>query len=361
MFEQKVDKKKKQVAGYALVANEGDWHQDIVYEEELEKAAWSFLRNMAHHWQWGTGTGEQHYKYTGVGWPIESAIDRNGSIGRMHGVKAKPGSWWIRVQIVDDNVWSGIENGDITGFSIAGMARRVELNPEDGETEEAKRVKSAGLVEFVKRAKRAGIENVVELLSSLLDDESIEQLEDIEQKVQDSGESDKSSTEGGTDVDENKVREIVQAQLTEFGARLEEKLAISVADAVKAAGVKPETKSSGGDEGEKTKTRDDQVIAALTELSTKVDGIKTDVDAIKRAPASGRAGKPADTLQGVSLSEDGKVIVPLRRDGSNRPDYGSMMGKGAFDLRSSPTATIAAGEGGDDNPEFEDPSEDGAE
>jgi phage head maturation protease len=339
---EKVNKKQKIVAGYALVANEADLHGDIVYEEELEKAAGSFLRNMAHHWQWGTGTGEQHYKYTGVGWPIESVIDRNGSIARYHKVKPKPGSWWLRVKITDDDVWAKIESGEITGFSIAGMARRIAIDDDDDD-DKAKRASKSGLVEFVKRSKDAGIENVAELLRSFLSDEYADELEQIETKEEDSGESTiQSSTEGGTDVDETQVRAIVREEFgtlkTALETSLNETLATTVADAIKALKPNGGTETppdGGGKEGEKKTEKsgdDDGVAKAIEKLQLSVDGIRTDVDAIKRSPAGGRAGLPADDVHGVEAGDGGTTVIPIRKDGSGKPDYSKMVGKGAFEL-----------------------------
>jgi hypothetical protein len=121
-----VDKVRKQVFGYILVPDEVDKQGDTIVAEEVEKAAHSFMKNMAFGTTKGTGTGLQHQVFAGVGYPIQSAIDYTGDIGKGAGLDAgKPGGWWAGVQITDDEVWKGVEEKKITGFSIGGFGKRT--------------------------------------------------------------------------------------------------------------------------------------------------------------------------------------------------------------------------------------------
>jgi hypothetical protein len=42
----------------------------------------------------------------------------------MGGQLVKAGSWVMAVKVFDSKLWTGIESGDFTGFSIGALAKR---------------------------------------------------------------------------------------------------------------------------------------------------------------------------------------------------------------------------------------------
>jgi len=127
------DDVKKQVYGYALVPEEPDSQGDVLNTGEIEKAAHSLLKNAFHKTDIkGTGSSFNHVLFDGIGFPIESAIDKDGSIGKAHGMEEGiPGAWWVGAQVTNDEIWGKIEKGEITGFSIGGSGVREAIEPAD--------------------------------------------------------------------------------------------------------------------------------------------------------------------------------------------------------------------------------------
>jgi len=42
--------------------------------------------------------------------------------GGVRTTEVKPGSWCMSVQVLNDELWSEVQSGDITGFSPVGQA-----------------------------------------------------------------------------------------------------------------------------------------------------------------------------------------------------------------------------------------------
>lgn len=125
----KIDKARKQVLAYVLVPDEADAHEDAVTTAELEKAGHSYMKQLAFGTAKGTGTGQEHIVFAGVGYPIESAIDIDGSIGKMHEfADIIPGAWFLRMQVTNDETWDKILNGELTAYSMGGWATRVPIS-----------------------------------------------------------------------------------------------------------------------------------------------------------------------------------------------------------------------------------------
>lgn len=99
-----------------------DGGRDAFTPEQLEKAAWSFLRN-------GPRGGLFHVDGTeGAATYVESGIYRGpdwtvtGPDGRTTVVKAGD---WIVGAILDEAAWDLYKRGKITGVSPQGTARRI--------------------------------------------------------------------------------------------------------------------------------------------------------------------------------------------------------------------------------------------
>lgn len=114
----KTDEEKKQVFAYVLIPEDEDLQGDVIMKEEIEKAAHSFMKNLAYNSKKGTGSGLQHRIFdVDIAYPIESFYDESGAFG----VK---GGWWMGMQIVNEDVWSSIKSNELTGFSIGGYLTR---------------------------------------------------------------------------------------------------------------------------------------------------------------------------------------------------------------------------------------------
>lgn len=117
----------KQIAyGYVLVPDKFDVQDDIVTVEDVEKAAHGFMKALANKEATGTGAGYEHQIFDNIGYPVESAIDRDGNIAKSFGVpddQIHPQSWWVGVKMSDE-MWALTKSGEITGFSIGGTGQR---------------------------------------------------------------------------------------------------------------------------------------------------------------------------------------------------------------------------------------------
>lgn len=95
-----------------------DGGRDFFSPEELEKAAWSFLKN-------GPQVGLFHADGTeGAAEIVESYIWRGDDWDLGDGVVVKAGDWLIGA-ILDPVAWDLYKSGRITGWSPQGSARRI--------------------------------------------------------------------------------------------------------------------------------------------------------------------------------------------------------------------------------------------
>ena len=121
----KMDDDKREVFGWALVANRIDGTQivdhqlDVVDPEELEHAAYEYVLNFR-------DTGEMHDGgMRKKGRMIESVVltkEKQKAMGIPDGVV--PEGWWIGFRIDDDTAWDGVKTGRYRMFSIEGIGVR---------------------------------------------------------------------------------------------------------------------------------------------------------------------------------------------------------------------------------------------
>lgn len=97
-----------------------DWQGDIIEPEELEAAAYEYVR------LYGDG-GEMHER-GGVAVLIESVVFTEEKMQAM-GIPAGtlPVGWWIGFKVTDENVWQKVKDGTYSMLSIEGEAERVEV------------------------------------------------------------------------------------------------------------------------------------------------------------------------------------------------------------------------------------------
>jgi Putative phage serine protease XkdF len=100
-----------------------DGHLDFANAEEVEKAAWGYLRNYrevgAMHADGTEGAGElvESYIYRGPDWQTGDQV-------------VKSGDWLIGV-IWDEPTWDAIQKGELGGTSMQGGAERRTPTPAD--------------------------------------------------------------------------------------------------------------------------------------------------------------------------------------------------------------------------------------
>ena len=101
-----------------------DWQEDMIDPEELEKAAYNFVRLYREG-------GEMHERGD-CATLVESVVfteEKMIAMGIPEGTL--PVGWWIGFLVTDDDVWEKVKDGTYSMFSIEGGAERVEVE-EDG-------------------------------------------------------------------------------------------------------------------------------------------------------------------------------------------------------------------------------------
>lgn len=106
----KRDEAQQIVYGVVYEPDVVDAHGDFMDAEEIEKAAHVFLKEFRN-------IDKQHDFTSKVGEVIESYIAP--ADFELGGQTVTKGTWMMAVKVVDD-VWTGIQKGEYTGFSLAG-------------------------------------------------------------------------------------------------------------------------------------------------------------------------------------------------------------------------------------------------
>lgn len=123
----KADARRRVVYGVVLAPDEVDDERDTITTGEIEKAAYAFML---------AGRTQQidtdHSFEAGAGFVAESWLVRQGD---PLFAEEPEGTWAVGIKVTDDEVWARIEKDELTGLSVAGLARRqpveVELEAEE--------------------------------------------------------------------------------------------------------------------------------------------------------------------------------------------------------------------------------------
>lgn len=99
-----------------------DTHGNYMSEDEVRKAAYWYMKN-------GDKVDLQHSFE-----PLDGAAVVESWIAKadfdIDGEKIRKGTWLMTVEVADEDVWQGIEKGEITGFSMGGMGDYSEEDVE---------------------------------------------------------------------------------------------------------------------------------------------------------------------------------------------------------------------------------------
>ena len=110
----KTDEIKKEVYTYALVPDKADFQGDVPSIDDVEKAQQSFSKALAMHKADGQGTSDNHVTFGDFGFMIQTAIDKDGSLGKAYGLNPEAGGWFLGLK-PDDETWDKLEKGESVG------------------------------------------------------------------------------------------------------------------------------------------------------------------------------------------------------------------------------------------------------
>ena len=112
----KKDDAKRVVYGVIYEPDVEDTQGDSADAEEIEKAAWDFLKE-------SRTINLQHGKDATDVFVVESYVTPQ--VISMNGKDVKKGAWMMAVQIENKDLWDDVKTGRFTGFSMEGIADRI--------------------------------------------------------------------------------------------------------------------------------------------------------------------------------------------------------------------------------------------
>ena len=110
----KVDEEQRVVGGVVYEPDLEDAQGDMATAEEIEKAAYYFMET------------SQQIKVMHQGRAINAKVIEcfiSPADFEIEGQTVRKGSWWMSVRVNDDEAWEAVKSGEITGFSMGGVAQ----------------------------------------------------------------------------------------------------------------------------------------------------------------------------------------------------------------------------------------------
>ena len=163
----KADKKNHYVTGIVYEPKKEDSHGDFMTEEEITKAAYYFAKN-------SNQIDLQHNKL-----PLEGATVVESWIAKadftLNQEPVQKGTWLMTVEIANNDIWNKIEKGEITGFSMGGVAN---FSKEDKELENLNKQEESKKGLFKQLAESFGF-HVVEKSGKKMSNKNKETLQNI--------------------------------------------------------------------------------------------------------------------------------------------------------------------------------------
>jgi hypothetical protein len=147
----KADKPKQIVYGVVYQPDVVDAHGDKMSAEEIEKAAHGFMESKNTY-----NIDKQHDLEADEGYVVESYIAPCDM--QLGDQTIKKGSWVAGVKVTNDETWAAIEKGEITGFSMWGVGKRVKVE-EASSTAESETVEK-GLLHSIIKAIQGGFNTI---------------------------------------------------------------------------------------------------------------------------------------------------------------------------------------------------------
>lgn len=115
----KLDEEQQVMIGIALEPDEVDAQNDTIKPKTIERTAYNFLADFGK--VGGTRLGLMHSKFGDIGLELVSSwIALKDET--INGKRVKKGSWLVAVRVTSSALWAKIKSGELTGFSIGGVA-----------------------------------------------------------------------------------------------------------------------------------------------------------------------------------------------------------------------------------------------
>ena len=141
----KVDEEKRELISPALIPNKQIFRYDpntdseyYVYfsKETVKKASHLYLKHNNHHKATEQHTDRVSGVLTVESWIKEGEQDKS----NLYGFDLPIGSWFVKMKIENDEVWSKIKSGELKGLSIEGYFTNKfeQMNKKEFTTEEVK-------------------------------------------------------------------------------------------------------------------------------------------------------------------------------------------------------------------------------
>jgi hypothetical protein len=129
----KIDSDKRQVFGYASVVEINgepviDRQGDYMSPDELEKAAYDYVVKSRKGGHQHKRDGENPFHASNM---IESFVITPEKIEKMGLPEDTPVGWWVGYKVDDEETWQKVKKREVTGFSIHGKGKRVEMDPSE--------------------------------------------------------------------------------------------------------------------------------------------------------------------------------------------------------------------------------------
>jgi len=125
----KVDEDKHEVFGWAsvvemdgkpVVDRQGDW----ITPDEIEKAAYKYVLDSRKGGHQHKREGDAAFHASNM---IESIVFTPEKIAKMGLPEDFPVGWWVGYKVHDGETWNKVKSGEVTGFSIHGSGKRVQV------------------------------------------------------------------------------------------------------------------------------------------------------------------------------------------------------------------------------------------
>lgn len=125
----KTENDKHQVFGWASVVKmngqpvidrQGDW----IDPEEIEKAAYAYVEKSRKGGHQHKRDGDAPFHASNM---IESIVFTDEKVEKMGLPDDFPRGWWVGYKVHDEDTWAKVKSGEVTGFSIHGRGKRVEV------------------------------------------------------------------------------------------------------------------------------------------------------------------------------------------------------------------------------------------
>lgn len=189
----KQDEDKRLITSIVYEPDVKDAHGDYMTAEDIEKAAHDFMTT------YGEGADIQHDDKKANVDIVESWVAKTDTV--IGGQFIKKGTWVATAKVNDDEIWDAVKKGRITGFSMGGLATKINKNDdtEDKRMEEIRKMLEdlikkgasdkalADLAERVEKAEKAiansAAETEIQKSEKVKKDEEIKELKETIKKM----------------------------------------------------------------------------------------------------------------------------------------------------------------------------------